>query len=1055
MPVAGTPEEEHGLPFELQFGKTGTEAGEFKEPQSLVVTSTGDEYVVDTGNHRIEEFGAQGEFIRAIGSELLKEPRGIALNSSGDIWVANTGGNQIDEYTPTGTVLGRTGGGELKGPQSIAIDAKGDVWVTDTGNNRVVEYEEKYKKVTAFGTVGAGEEQFKEPQGIAVNSEGNIYIADTGNNRIDEYTSAAKHVRNFGKEGTGTGQLKAPHGLAGGSGGDVWVADTGNNRIQEFGPTGTFLSTFGAEGSSEGKLKGPQGIAIDSEGDEWVADTANSNVQEWGTVSGNGNGYGTGPASPHDTQTIYYTAGPNSKVASCGEHPEWAALPCQTQPAAQPEDSLPNLPTTTTTYNMWDEPETITSTSGTTTRTTSNIYDAAGRLKTSTTTSSVGTALPAVTNEYSSTTGALVKQCDNEGKPCTEGKPKTITSVYNTLGQLETYTDADGNIASYEYDIDGRTHKANDGKGTQTYTYNENGMLSELVDSSAEGMKFTATYDVEGNMLSEGYPNGMSANYIYNATGAATSLEYLKTTHCTENCKWFTDSVIPSIHGQWLSQTSTLSKQAYTYDAAGRLTQVQTTPVGKGCTTHIYAYDEDTNRTSLTTREPNTKGECATEGGTVEKHTYDTADRLTDSSIAYNTFGNITALPAADAGGSELKNSYYVDNQLQSQTQNEQTIGYNLDPAGRTRETVSTGKPVIADVISHYAGPTNSPAWTINTSSETTRNIPGIDGQLTAVQNNLETPVLQLTNLHGDIIATAYKSETATALASKADTSEFGVPTTSLPPKYSWLGTLELPTELPSGVIAMGARSYVPQLGRFLQPDPIPGGSANAYTYTYGNPVNSVDPSGEYTATAEEWSYNGSARIATAAAEVRAAEIAAARAVARAAEEAAARIAAEEAARWEGGGGGYPGEGEEGGEEEWYEEEEGEYEYASYNHGAESGKEEAHIENGVLYQSLGGEEGAGEGTSPFGSALPLCKAGVEGPCTRTVDGAENGYCTHSKHPSARCHKNPAWRKKHGYPPEPGTPTITGKDVACTLAGGVGEIFGVGILVGGVCVVAYP
>ena len=36
-----------------------------------------------------------------------------------------------------------------------------------------------------------------------------------------------------------------------------------------------------------------------------------------------------------------------------------------------------------------------------------------------------------------------------------------------------------------------------------------------------------------------------------------------------------------------------------------------------------------------------------------------------------------------------------------------------------------------------------------------------------------ETPVLQVTNLHGDIIATAYFSETATALASSADTSEY------------------------------------------------------------------------------------------------------------------------------------------------------------------------------------------------------------------------------------------------------------------------------------------
>jgi RHS repeat-associated protein len=80
-----------------------------------------------------------------------------------------------------------------------------------------------------------------------------------------------------------------------------------------------------------------------------------------------------------------------------------------------------------------------------------------------------------------------------------------------------------------------------------------------------------------------------------------------------------------------------------------------------------------------------------------------------------------------------------------------------------------------------------------------------------------------------------------------ADTSEFGVPTTSLPPKYSWLGAGEIPTELPSGVMDMGARSYVPQLGRFLQPDPRPGGSANAYTYTFGDPVNTFDSFGEFT----------------------------------------------------------------------------------------------------------------------------------------------------------------------------------------------------------------
>jgi len=46
-------------------------------------------------------------------------------------------------------------------------------------------------------------------------------------------------------------------------------------------------------------------------------------------------------------------------------------------------------------------------------------------------------------------------------------------------------------------------------------------------------------------------------------------------------------------------------------------------------------------------------------------------------------------------------------------------------------------------------------------------------------------------------------------------------------------------------VIQMGVRSYVPAMGRFLSRDPVPGGSANAYEYAEGDPVNNFDLTGE------------------------------------------------------------------------------------------------------------------------------------------------------------------------------------------------------------------
>jgi hypothetical protein len=328
---------------------------------------------------------------------------------------------------------------------------------------------------------------------------------------------------------------------------------------------------------------------------------------------------------------------------------------------------------------------------------------------------------------------------------------------------------------------------------------------------------------------------------MYSSVGTATNLEYIKTKTCSEKGApvWFSDSNVPSIHGEMLEQNSTLAKEKYKYDAAGRLIEAEETPTGKGCVSRVYGYDEESNRTSLTSRESATET-CASEGGVVQGHAYDSANRPIDSGVEYETFGNTTKLPAIDAGEHEITSTYYVDNQVATQKQNEETVNYTYDPDGRPMETVSEGK-TSSTVISHYAGSGSSPTWTSEGTEKWTRNIPGIDGALDAIQTSAGSTVLQLHDLQGNIVGTASLSESETKLISTYNSTEFGVPQPgTTPPKYAWLGADGVSSEpsLSAGVSTEGGASYVPQVARSLQTDPVippgafPNGSGTESPYT-------------------------------------------------------------------------------------------------------------------------------------------------------------------------------------------------------------------------------
>ncbi|GIG63518.1 hypothetical protein Lfu02_78900 [Longispora fulva] len=542
------------------------------------------------------------------------------------------------------------------------------------------------------------------------------------------------------------------------------------------------------------------------------------------------------------TRTIHYTAGSNPQDASCGNQPNWADLVCKTTPVAQPGTAgLPNLPVTSHTYNIDLQPVTVIEDfGGGNTRTSTSSYDSAGRLvRTSVVAAGTGSGTPIqdTVSVYSVATGLLT---DTETVDGSNAVTADLKSGYDEFGRVSTYSDADGTSTTTTYDLANRIATTNDGLGTRTHTYNggneRRGLLTGLTDSQAG--TFTGTYDADKELTTEQYPGGITATRSFNPAGTATGLSYA-------SAAWsgpIGDSMVPNGHGDLASHAGLNASQIYTYDAASRLTQVADTAAGN-CTTRGYGYDANSNRTGETTWAAATNGGCQTATATANRtRSYDSADRLTDSGYGYDAFGRITTTVAADAGGQNLTSTYYANDLAAGQAQNGRTVTWTLDPAA-DRVRTSTDSATGVTTTNHYGCACDKPSWTGDSAGHSTRNVSGINDLLSA-QVNAGVTTLQLVNLHGDVMAAANTNGTDPGPTATMTYTEFGAVESGNPGQYGWLGGEQRQTTTLGGQILMGVRVYAPALGRFLQIDPIPGGSANAYEYGGQDPVNNVDLDG-------------------------------------------------------------------------------------------------------------------------------------------------------------------------------------------------------------------
>src|SRR5579883_3268797 len=70
-------------------------SGTFKNPADIFIDEQYNVWIADTGNNRVLEFDADGNFLREIGTQddqgKLNAPEGVYVADNGEIWVADRG----------------------------------------------------------------------------------------------------------------------------------------------------------------------------------------------------------------------------------------------------------------------------------------------------------------------------------------------------------------------------------------------------------------------------------------------------------------------------------------------------------------------------------------------------------------------------------------------------------------------------------------------------------------------------------------------------------------------------------------------------------------------------------------------------------------------------------------------------------------------------------------------------------------------------------------------------------------------------------------------------
>jgi hypothetical protein len=232
----------------------GSGAGQFIVPKSVAVdssggASSGDLYVTDQSNFRVQKFGSEGHFILMFGKEV--NVTNVQLRQSEEAAsepVTVTPAEEDVCSAASGNACGAgtfgPGPGQLQNQEApVVVDSSGDVWVGDV--DRLEHFSADGVFLSEVSLLGAG-----VVQSLAVDSGGDLYVKSSELPGVRKLDAFGTPLATFDEAGSPNAVTVAP------AGGDVFIEDGG--ALLAFTPSGVQVSSFGG-----GEIIGaPQGNAL-------------------------------------------------------------------------------------------------------------------------------------------------------------------------------------------------------------------------------------------------------------------------------------------------------------------------------------------------------------------------------------------------------------------------------------------------------------------------------------------------------------------------------------------------------------------------------------------------------------------------------------------------------------------------------------------------------------------------------------------------------------------------------------------------------------------------